>query len=46
MYVCVLKKQIEMYRSTTYVAVFLISFQNFTYVIARTDREHVTKCMV
>ena len=46
MYICLLKKPIELYHSITYFAVFLISLQIFTNVMETTDRVHVTKFMV
>ena len=46
MYVCFLKKPIELYHSTTYFAVSLISLQFFTNVIETAGRAYVTKSMV
>ena len=45
MFVC-LKKTIELYHSTTYFAVFLISIQIFANVMETTDRVHVIKFIV
>ena len=46
MYVYELKKPIELYHSTTYFAVLLISLQIFTNVIEGADRVHTTKFAV
>ena len=45
-YVWLLKKTIELYHSTTYFAVFLISIQIFANVMETTDLVHVTKFIV
>ena len=45
-YVCLLKKTNELYHSTTYFTVFLISIQIFADVMETTDLVHVTKFVV
>ena len=45
-YVCELKKPIELYQSTTYFAVILISLQICTNVMEGADHVYVTKSMV
>ena len=46
MYVCLLKKPIELYHSTTYFAASLISPQIFINLMETADRVHVTKSVV
>ena len=45
-YVCLLKKPIELYHSTVYFAVFLISLQIFANAMETADCVHDTKCMM
>ena len=46
MYVCLLNKPIELYQSTTYFAISLMSPQIFTNISKTPDRVHFTKSMV
>ena len=46
MYICLLKKPIELYHSITCFAVFLISLHIFTNVMKAADRVHGTKSML
>ena len=41
MYIYLLNKPIELYHSTTYFTIFLISLQIFTNVMETLDRVHV-----
>ena len=46
MYICLLRKPIELYQSTTYFVVFLISLQFFTNGMDTADHVYVTKSVV
>ena len=46
MYVCLLNKPIELYYSTTYFAISLMSLQIFSNISKTPDRVHFTKFMV